>query len=138
MGEQRSDSKLTSGSAGRIYQSGEKIYQMCFREKEKEAQQRITIDGYECVLVDEWGSEKEKYLLGNNIEDSSFYYAQVNGKTFEYDHKPERSEVEDDYINAIAEEDIDRHEAEVFSRFEGTDGIAELDRSAEISVACGT
>ena len=99
------------------------------REKEKEAQQKITIDGYECVLVDEWGSEKEKYLLGNNIEDSSFYYAQVNGKTFEYDHKPERSEVEDDYINAIAEEDIDRHEAEVFSRFEGTDGIAEPDET---------
>ena len=98
-------------------------------EKEKEAQQKITIDGYECVLVDEWGSEKEKYLLGNNIEDSSFYYAQVNGKSFEYDHKPERSEVEDDYINAIAEEDIDRHEAEVFSRFEGTDGIAEPDET---------
>ena len=99
------------------------------REKEKEAQQKITIDGYECVLVDEWGSEKEKYLLGNDIEDSSFYYAQVNGKTFEYDHKPERSEVENDYINAIAEEDIDRHEAEVFSRFEGTDGIAEPDET---------
>lgn len=99
------------------------------REKEREAQQKITIDGYECVLVDEWGSEKEKYLLGNDIEDSSFYYAQVNGKTFEYDHKPERSEVEDDYINAIAEEDIDRHEAEVFSRFEGTDGIAEPDET---------
>ena len=99
------------------------------REKEKEAQQKITIDGYECVLVDEWGSEKEKYLLGNDIEDSSFYYAQVNGKSFEYDHKPERSEVEDDYINAIAEEDIDRHEAEVFSRFEGTDGIAEPDET---------
>ena len=49
------------------------------REKEKEAQQKITIDGYECVLVDEWGSEKEKYLLGNDIEDSSFYYAQVYG-----------------------------------------------------------
>ena len=99
------------------------------REKEKEAQQKITIDGYECVLVDEWGSEKEKYLLGNDIEDSSFYYAQVNGKTFEYDHKPERSEVEDDYINALAEEDIDRHEAEVLSRFEGTDGIAEPDET---------
>ena len=27
---------------------------------------------------------------------NSIYYAQVNGKTFEYDHKPERSEVEDD------------------------------------------
>nr|WP_243238108.1 DUF3849 domain-containing protein [Roseburia zhanii] len=99
------------------------------REKEKEAQETVTIDGYECIPVDQWGSEKEKYLLGNDIEDSSFYYAQVNGKTFEYDHKPERSEVEDDYINAIAEEDIDRHEAEVFSRFEGTDGIAEPDET---------
>ncbi len=77
--------------------------------------------------------KKEKYLLGNNIEDSSFYYAQVNGKTFEYDHKPERSEVEDDYINAIAEEDIDRHEAEVSSRFEGTDGIAELAEVQELA-----
>ena len=103
------------------------------REKEKEAQETVTIDGYECIPVDQWGSEKEKYLLGNNIEDSSFYYAQVNGKTFEYDHKPERSEVEDDYINAIAEEDIDRHEAEVFSRFEGTDGIAELDEVQELA-----
>lgn len=36
-----------------------------------------------------------------------------------------RSEVEDDYINAIAEEDIDRHEAEVFARLEGTDDAAE-------------
>ena len=99
------------------------------REKEKEAQETVTIDGYECIPVDEWCSEKEKYLLGNGIEDSSFYYAQVNGKTFEYDHKPERSGVEDDYINAIAEEDIDRHEAEVFSRFEETDGIAEPDET---------
>ena len=46
--------------------------------------------------------------IGNNIEDSSFYYAQVNGKTFEYDHKPERGAVDDAYTNAIAEEDIDR------------------------------
>ena len=99
------------------------------REKGKEVQQTVTIDGYECNLIDEWGNEKEKYLLGNDIEDNSFYYAQVNGKTFEYDHKPERSEVEDDYINALAEEDIDRHEAEVFSRFEGTDGIAEPDET---------
>ena len=39
--------------------------------------------------------------------------------------KPERSEVEDDYINAIAEEDIDRHEAEVFARLEGNGDAAE-------------
>ena len=108
------------------------------REKEKEAQETVTIDGYECIPVDQWGSEKEKYLLGNDIEDSSFYYAQVNGKTFEYDHKPERSEVEDDYINAIAEEDIDRHEAEVFSRFEGTDGIAEPDETVLSPIRCKT
>ena len=68
-------------------------------------------------------------LFRSDIEDSSFYYAQVNGKSFEYDHKPERGEVEDDYINALAEEDIDRHEAEVFSRFDGTDGIAEPDET---------
>ena len=29
----------------------------------------------------------------------------------------------------MAEEDIDRHEAEVFSRFDGTDGIAEPDET---------
>lgn len=86
---------------------------------------KVTIDGRECTLIDEWGTEAEKYLLGNDIEERAFYYAQVNDKVFEYDYKPERSEVEDDYINAIAEEDIDRHEAEVFARLEGTDDAAE-------------
>lgn len=91
---------------------------------EKETK-KVTIDGRECTLIDEWGTEAEKYLLGNDIEECAFYYAQVNDKVFEYDYKPERSEVEDDYINAIAEEDIDRHEAEVFARLEGTDDAAE-------------
>ncbi len=59
------------------------------------------------------------------MEERAFYYAQVNDKVFEYDYKPERSEVEDDYINAIAEEDIDRHEAEVFARLEGNGDAAE-------------
>lgn len=76
-------------------------------------------------MIDEWGTENEKYLLGNDIEERALYYAQVNDKVFEYDYKPGRSEVEDDYINAIAEEDIDRHEAEVFARLEGTDDAAE-------------
>lgn len=91
---------------------------------EKETK-KVTIDGRECTLIDEWGTEAEKYLLGNDIEERAFYYAQVNDKVFEYDYKPGRSEVEDDYINAIAEEDIDRHEAEVFARLEGTDDAAE-------------
>ncbi len=91
---------------------------------EKETK-KVTIDGRECTLIDEWGTEAEKYLLGNDIEERAFYYAQVNDKVFEYDYKPGRSEVEDDYINAIAEEDIDRHETEVFARLEGTDDAAE-------------
>lgn len=69
---------------------------------------KVTIDGRKCTLIDEWGTEDEKYLLGNDMEERAFYYAQVNDKVFEYDYKPERSEVEDDYINAIAEEDINR------------------------------
>ena len=86
---------------------------------------KVTIDGRKCTLIDEWGTEDEKYLLGNDMEERAFYYAQVNDKVFEYDYKPERSEVEDDYINAIAEEDIDRHEAEVFARLEGNGDAAE-------------
>ena len=35
---------------------------MCFGKKRKEAQETVTIDGYECIPVDQWGSEKEKYL----------------------------------------------------------------------------
>lgn len=86
---------------------------------------KVTIDRRECTLIDEWGTENEKYLLGNDMEERALYYAQVNDKVFEYDYKPGRSEVEDDYINAIAEEDIDRHETEVFARLEGTDDAAE-------------
>lgn len=54
---------------------------------------KVTIDGRKCTLIDEWGTEDEKYLLGNDMEERAFYYAQVNDKVFEYDYKPERSEV---------------------------------------------
>ncbi len=80
----------------------------------------IFIDGQECIKTDEWKSGDDVYVLGNSIEDSDFFYAEVNGNTrFEYDHKPDRTEIEDDFINIEAMRDIDRHEAEVFSRFEG-------------------
>ncbi len=46
---------------------------------------------------------------------------------FEYDYKPSRVEIENDYLNLIAMEDIDRHEAEVFSRIEGTEDVAETE-----------
>ena len=94
-------------------------------EREQEVQKKVTIDGYECILIDEWGTGKEKYLLGNDVSDPEFYFAKANDIIFEYDHKPERSEVEEAYIDALAAADIDRHEEEVFTRFEGNYGIEE-------------
>ena len=82
----------------------------------------IFIDGQECAKTDEWKSGDDVYVLGNSVEDSDFFYAEVNGNThFQYDYKPDRVEIEDDFINLEAMKDIDRHEAEVFSRFEGGD-----------------
>ena len=87
----------------------------------------IFIDGQECVKTDEWKSGDDVYVLGNSIEDSDFFYAEVNGNTrFEYDHKPDRAEIEEDFINIEAMRDIDRHEAEVFSRFEGGGEVSEF------------
>ncbi len=87
----------------------------------------IFIDGQECIKTDEWKSGDDVYVLGNSVEDSDFFYAEVNGNTrFEYDHKPDRTEIEDDFINIEAMRDIDRHEAEVFSRFEGGGEVSEF------------
>ena len=85
-------------------------------EKEIAAQQEyetIDIGGYICTRTDEWRSGKDTYILGNSVEDTDFFYAQVNGSIcFEYGHRPDRNEVEDSYINYMAERDIDRHEPE--------------------------
>ena len=81
--------------------------------------------------IDEWKSGEDSYLLCNSTEDSDFFYAEVNGNThFEYDHKPDREEIEDDFIDIEAMRDIDRHEAEVFSRFEGSDDFPDIDTDA--------
>ncbi len=86
----------------------------------KKSEDTIFIDGQECIKTDEWKSGDDVYVLGNSVEDSDFFYVEVNGNThFEYDHKPDRAEIEDDFIDLEAMRDIDRHEAEVFSRFEG-------------------
>ena len=89
-------------------------------QKDLKSGETISIDGQECVKVDEWNAGDNIYVVGNSVEDSDFFYASVNGKDFfDYDHKPYRDEVEDDYIDLEAMRDIDRHEAEVYSRFEG-------------------
>ena len=107
------------------------------QEKELAAQavEKVTIDGQECIEVDEWGTEEETYVLGNSVTDKQFFYAEVNGVSFEYDYQPQRGEVEEDYLNEMAERDIDRHEAEVFARIEGSDnaqdGVEEAPLVAE-------
>lgn len=86
-----------------------------------------------CEKTDEWQNGNDSYLLGNSIEDRDFFYAQVDGVSFEYTQKPTREEVEEDYLNYTAERDIDRHEAEVFRQIEGTadDGDMQEEEEAE-------
>ena len=100
-----------------------------YMEQEKEiAAQQITIDGQLCLKIDEWKSEENNYVLGNSMQDNAFFYVLINENVhFEYDYKPSREEIENDYLNLIAMEDIDRHEAEVFSRIEGTEDVAETE-----------
>ena len=97
------------------------------QEKELAAQaaEKITIDGQECIKVDEWGTEEETYVLGNSVTDNQFFYAEVNGVAFEYDYQPQRGEVEEDYLNEMAGRDIDRHETEVFTQIEGSEDYPE-------------
>ena len=97
------------------------------QEKELAAQaaEKITIDGQECIKVDEWGTEEETYVLGNSVTDNQFFYAEVNGVAFEYDYQPQRGEVEEDYFNEVTERDIDRHETEVFTQIEGSEDYPE-------------
>ncbi len=94
----------------------------------QKSEDTISIDGQECIKTDEWKAGDNKYVLGNSVEDSDFFYAEVNGDThFEYDHEPDREEVEDDFIDLEAMRDIDRHEAQIFSRFEGSDDFPDID-----------
>ena len=97
------------------------------QEKELAAQaaEKITIDGQECIKVDEWETEEETYVLGNSVTDNQFFYAEVNGVAFEYDYQPQRGEVEEDYLNEVTERDIDRHETEVFTQIEGSEDYPE-------------
>ena len=88
-------------------------------EKEQVVQEQLTLDGHLCILIDQWESGNVKYLIGNCVDDPDFYYVQCENRVFEFDHKPDKVEVEDYYIDILAEEDIDRHEAEVGAKLDG-------------------
>ena len=85
-------------------------------------EKHIKIDGYKCIKLDEWKAEKVKYVIGK-AEDEEFplFYAKVqrvndnddlidDDYIFEYDNKPKRSEVEDDFIDEWGQRDLDRRE----------------------------
>lgn len=94
------------------------------REEDKEREnffEEVVIDGNRCNQIDTWESDNHTYVIGNSIDDTDFYYASVSGiegdliqgsATFEYDRQPSREKVESDYIDLMAERDINAHEAE--------------------------
>ena len=51
-------------------------------QKDLKSGETISIDGQECVKVDEWNAGDNIYVVGNSVEDSDFFYASVNGKDF--------------------------------------------------------
>lgn len=99
--------------------------------EEQKQKKTIIIDGQECIKTDEWKSGDDEYVLGNSVEDSDFFYAEVNGDThFEYDYKPDREKIEGDYADLEAMRDIDRREAGDFPRSEDSDDFAGIDAAA--------
>lgn len=96
----------------------------------------VTIKEARCRIIDAWQELGTSYLIGQAVDDPSFYYARaMNGsfsREYEYDHKPTREEVISDHTDKLAEEAIDRHEAEF-----GADGYRAFsdseDREATIN-----
>lgn len=73
------------------------------------------IGGRRCLKLDEWKDGEDVFRLGNAVNEGAFYYADVNGKIsncFEYDFRPSREQVEEDWMNQEAMRAIDEHEAE--------------------------
>lgn len=101
-------------------------YNMVEQEREEDRErenffEEVVIDGNRCNQIDTWESDNHTYVIGNSIDDKDFYYASVSGiegdliqgsATFEYDRQPSREKVESDYIDLMAERDINAHEAE--------------------------
>ena len=98
-----------------------------YRNSPSSGWQRIVIDNYECIKVSEWSndSKTEKYLLGQSVDDSDFFYVNVNDShegfagsyNYEFDHLPTKKEAEDVHLNNIAAIDIDNHEQDPLGQY---------------------
>ena len=121
-----SDKKLVLNSVTKVVRS-EHTLELINEFKKELAEQRIVIDNYECIKVSEWSndSKTETYLLGQSVDDSDFFYVNVNDShegfagsyNYEFDHLPTKEEAEDIHLNNIAAIDIDNHEQDPLGQY---------------------
>lgn len=121
-----SDKKLVLNSVTKVVRS-EHTLELINEFKKELAEQRIVIDNYECIKVSEWSndSKTEKYLLGQSVDDSDFFYVNVNDShegfagsyNYEFDHLPTKKEAEDVHLNNIAAIDIDNHDQDPLGQY---------------------
>lgn len=121
-----SDKKLVLNSVTKVVRS-EHTLDLLNEFKKELDEQRIVIDNYECIKVSEWSndSKTEKYLLGQSVVDSDFFYVNVNDSregfagsyNYEFDHLPTKKEAEDIHLNNIAAIDIDNHDQDPLGQY---------------------
>lgn len=92
----------------------EKIRKKLILGDEELQKDLVDIGGIRCLKVAAWQDGVDSYVLGNAVDSGDFYYAEVNGSicnAFEYDFKPSKEQVEDDWLNLESMREIDRQEA---------------------------
>lgn len=93
----------------------EKIRQCLVCLNEELQEDLCEIGGRRCIRTDSWKDGEDSFVLGNAVDAGDFWYAAVNGSAwnvFEYDFRPSREQVVDDYLNAEAMRALDEYEAE--------------------------
>ena len=101
--------------------------------------ERITIDGFECTLTDEWEYNGGQYILGFLVDSDSFYIASVNAggmkeEIFSFIYQPSREEVQERYLNALAEQGVEPPEENSFQPVEEQPDAVEAPGQEESSV----
>lgn len=69
----------------------------------------VTIKGVKCRPVDAWQECGTSYLIGQSMDNPSFYYACAMNESitreYEYDHKPSREDVVSSHTDKLTEEE---------------------------------
>lgn len=96
------------------YERLEESIRKCLIRMNEDLQKDLCdIGGRKCLKIDEWKDGADTFVLGNAVSEGEFFYADVNGKItncFEYDFRPSRVQVVDDWINQEAERELNRQE----------------------------